>query len=368
MNKSTHLRFLLVIMFGLAMATSWGQADYFNVKRIKDGGPINVPDLTFPIFSSIRDNDSTSVKKINTYLQLSELHLLKGREKKSIFEDVELKTDSGEIGNGKSIMQLAIRSNTDKILSLSFEEEYEWATSEHWTAYYNFNPANGDRIFLKDLFTKDGYGKFKDTVFAMRKNALESLVKHDTNDDLHLESGEIIGSYEEDDLADYFINGTSIYIDGTNCLLKNERMLLADADMMLNIKVEQYRNWLNTFGKAVFGYSNDSLKRFHSQSACQLYKGDFGGKSKFLFAINSFYDDSSKVVIEGVCYYLNKGKGVSWESDNEEASDDMKIKEENPDGREEATLFLRIKDGIAKGKWISKDERTILKIEAKKVE
>ena len=145
--------------------------DYFSLKTYKvrpdiyerayeegnaytyNSGEAEPDQFSFPIFSN-RTN-KYAAQKINQTMQLSELEILKGFETKSIFERVSY--DGGGIYGNKVSIKFDVFDNTDRILSVQFNETSCGATCAYWVKYYNFNSGNGDLIQLKDLFTEKGF-------------------------------------------------------------------------------------------------------------------------------------------------------------------------------------------------------------------
>jgi hypothetical protein len=238
-------------------------------------------------------------------LQISELEILKGFEAKNIFEQVSI--DDGRIYGGKVGIDFKIYDNNSKVLSVKLDEASCGATCAYWVRYYNFNSGNGDLIQLKDLFTKKGYEKFFAFVtkrrIAQLKNELRKMPLPERGD---FEG--ISGSYEADDLMDFYIKKNFLYIDGENSFSKNQKFASVEIKRISRFKLSEFKSYLNDYGKSLFGLTKDSIKKYRSNILPQLFHGKIGNQ-KVMMVLNNGYEDEMKAEY----VYSKYGKGIFLE-------------------------------------------------------
>ena len=80
-------KIITAILFVILNNFCFAQAGYFSYKTITQD-----QNLRFPVFK--RSTNDLATEKINQHLQLSELELLNGHQKKSIFETVSARQES----------------------------------------------------------------------------------------------------------------------------------------------------------------------------------------------------------------------------------------------------------------------------------
>lgn len=268
-----------------------------------NSGKADPDQFSFPIFSN-RAN-KYAAQKINRAMQLSELEILKGFETKSIFERVSY--DGGGIYGNKVSIKFDVFDNTDRILSVQFNETSCGATCAYWVKYYNFNSGNGDLIQLKDLFTEKGYEKFFDFVTKRRiaqvKNEIRRKIEPEYRESF-FES--ISGAYEVDDLTDFYIKGNNLYIDGENSFSKNAKF--EGIETVCKFKLSEFKSYLNDYGKSVFGLSSKAVKKYRSNVLPQLFQGKIGNQNVVLL-LNTGYEKEIKAEYA----YSKYGKGIFLE-------------------------------------------------------
>jgi hypothetical protein len=238
-------------------------------------------------------------------LQISELEILKGFETKNIFEQVSI--DDGRIYGGKVGIDFKIYDNNSKVLSVKLDESSCGATCAYWVRYYNFNSGNGDLIQLKDLFTKKGYEKFFAFVtkrrIAQLKNELRKMPLAERGD---FEG--ISGSFEADDLMDFYIEKNVLYIDGENSFSKNQKFASVEIKRISRFKLSEFKSYLNDYGKSLFGLTKDSIKKYRSNILPQLFHGKIGNQ-KVMMVLNNGYGNEMKAEY----VYSKYGKGIFLE-------------------------------------------------------
>lgn len=335
------------ILIIASLITAAGQTSYFPYKTL------SYNDFSFPIFD--RQEDSTTTLKINQLLQLSELELLYGYQENNLFESVRV--DPGTIYGGKVSMSYQILSNTPKMLSIKFDESSCGATCAYWVRYYNFNAGNGDLVQLKDCFTADGFVIFRQHVVNKRKakfkkelNKLDPAYKDDLND--------VLGRFEQDDLTDYYIKDSMIVIDGENNLYKNEKGF--DLDMLTKFYLSEFKDYLNDFGRAVFGITNDSMSGYHSSTLPQLFEGAIDTSLQIILVLNYDYENKMR----GVYAYKKYGRGIFIDG---ELNNDTLILTEYDNDFDVNGHIDAVFDGYwIDGTWSNKDETKMLSIVAKR--
>lgn len=293
------MRFTKILIVCLFFFSSVSAKNYFNEMHVRNG-----KDFSFRIFSG--GSGPGAATRINRFLQLSELYSLasppySGR----IFNQAQ--ANDGSIYGGKVSMTSRVFSNNRSILSVGFYETSSGATTHYWNKYYNFNPANGDRIDLGDLFTEAGYVEFKANVAAIRLSKLRSEVRkkiHDAEPRKYF-LGEVAGCIEDDDLRAFYIVNGEIFIDGDDCLIKNAKF--DGLDMVVKIARRHFVQHLNQYGKAVFGLSSAKLFQFRSTKLPQLYEGAVDGKYRFVLVLSPTWPDE----YWGMYAYLKYGEGIA---------------------------------------------------------
>ena len=94
--KNLFIRYLAILFFVLfqLIQQAWAQTAYFNVSTEKSG-----KEFSFPVLAGA-GNQAIAMNRINQFLQLSELGLLKGAETASIFERIN---SEGGTPDGKRV-------------------------------------------------------------------------------------------------------------------------------------------------------------------------------------------------------------------------------------------------------------------------
>jgi len=326
-----------------------GQKGYFNYKTITYNDKI----LSFPIFNNSKK--SLVIEKINQFLQLSELELLIGHEKTSAFEIVSHNSDG--LYGGKTDISFELINNSNKLLSIAFNESSCGMTCAYWVRYYNFNSLNGDLISIEDFFTPEGFKKFKPLIIKKR---IDNLILQLKSDSLSMDPGfkdefleEKTNSIENDNLSDFFIKNNSLFIDGENLLSKNEKF--SGIDMTCQFLLNEFRSYLNEYGKVIFMNTPTQLSTFRSIHLPQLYSGTIGNE-KILLIFRKTYENQ----VDGIYTYLKNGIGINLEGSlNEKA---LYLKELTRDHQENGSIDAGYTWKEIKGTWTSIDRAKILPI------
>lgn len=266
-----------------------GQNGYFACRMVRQDSS-----FSFPVFLPA-DGDTVAIQKINSFLQLAELYVLKGYGGKNLFKKVA--TDYGTIYGGKEGMNCRIESNSATVLSIGFDESSCGATCAYWVNYYNFNPGNGDLIQLRDLFTEKGWQQFRAIAAQKRVREFRRQVSRDSGLDY------IPPCYREDDLTEFYIAHQSIYIDGQNCFHKNDKFF--GIRTITRFRLDAFKDWLNAYGRALFGLAKNPIGQYHSIRLPQLYRGRIG-RQKILLVLRPGEGNE----MEAEYAYDRFGKGI----------------------------------------------------------
>lgn len=239
-------------------------------------------------------------------------------------------------------------------------------TCTYWHRYYNFNPANGDRIDLRDLFTNAGFEEFSKAVVNRRSAKYRRDVKQKVKSEDQEFYLDTIGCFENDDLTDYYIRDGLILIDGENCLIKGQKF--DGLDMIVRFKLGDFRKYLNAYGRIVFGLSNGPIAKFRSDRLPQLFVGSINDS----FPITMVLSREFGTGIRGMYAYLKFGEGIGLQGNETDAgvkiteyvlSPSIEMRAYGPvrEYKENAQISGSLKEGLFEGKWSSLDgSRTFL--------
>jgi hypothetical protein len=312
------------------------QTAYFKYQMIEKEG------FSFPVFSNRTEKAATG--KINQLLQLAELNLLKVPETEDIFEKAR-SDNAGTIYGGKTDIETTIEHNSGKFLSIKLNETSSGMTCRYWVQYYTFNSGNGDYIQLKDLFTEKGYRAFHK--FAMKRRIADfkkELLKLEPHQREYLL--EIIGSYEADELRDFYIKGGSIYIDGENSFAKNDKFY--GVETVSKFKLAEFKDYLNDYGRSLFSISKEPVGKFRGDPFFQLFQGTIAGQ-KVLLLLNK--NDNEEIRAEYV--YLRYGRGLFLAGELKE--DQLTLTEKIPGLEENGYINAKFDGRQIVGTWTNKD-------------
>ncbi len=259
-----HTRSLLIVLVILVLnPIAIAQSGFFKQDMVRSGRY-----FSFPIFS--KPAHKQVAKKINSFLQLSELYIVaKPPYSGRIFE--QSTANDGSIYGGKVDIRPTVYSNNYRVLSVGFAQSSCGATCGYWNSYYNFNSGNGDRIELTELFDPEGYRAFFNAVVKKRESKYrrEVLKKVDSAEqEFYLET---LSCFERDDRLDFYFRDKSIVIDGDSCLAKGQKF--EGLDMKVGIDLKHFRRHLNSYGRAIFGLNKRNVSEFRSTELPQLFEG-----------------------------------------------------------------------------------------------
>jgi hypothetical protein len=263
--------------------------------------------LQFPILQGSRSQRVET--KINQFLQLSELWALANPRRSNLFDQVT--ANVGGLYGRKVGISYEIFANNRKTFSIGVYNSMDGATTHWWSAYYNFNSQNGDRISLSDLFTESGYQKFSEYVAKKRSSTYKQEVSRKVQPSDREAFLRVVGSIQDDELSDFSIGPTTVTIHGENLLGKS--LCCEKLKMDVIFKVREFRPWLNEYGKIIFGEKSGNLAMFRSNHLPQLFKGTVGQKSRFVAVLK--LDHLNRV--EDMYAYLKFHTGISLEGEIE---------------------------------------------------
>jgi hypothetical protein len=273
------------------------QKGYFRDTVIKDGLGFN-----FHIFSHGPENRVST--RINRLLQLEELYSLAKPPYSSRMFD-QSRVNDGSIYGGKTSIEAKVFSNNRRILSLGFIESSSGATTHYWHKYYTFNSGNGDRIELRDLFTKAGYKNFFRSALKIRSSKYRREVRKKIEPQFQESFLETLSCFENDDVMDFYVRNGRIIIDGDSCLIKNQKF--DGLNMEVTIGSKSFKKYLNPYGRAAFGFSTSDISRFRSTELPQLFEGSVNGLHRFVIVLNPGFGDD----YWGMYAYLRYGEGIA---------------------------------------------------------
>jgi len=349
---SKRMKLYISVLCGIIVIGAQAQGNYFKVDTVVSGKN------NFPVLSTVKN--AQACRKINQYMQISELRLFSNNQKKDLFD--KNKT-SARNNDGKIIAGFTIQSNSNKVFSLSFSETSYWHSSSWKLALYNFNSATGDLIELPDLFTDEGFMQFKKIVLDKRTKTIDGI--SDSDKPSHNYWDYVKENFKNDDLTHFSISDSTINIDSYNCLRGPDFMFM-HADINAKLNLASFKNLLNDYGKAVFGVSKEPVGKYHSKSVTQLYEGKIGDKGEIVLAIINATDGPDHNEVTGVYAYNKDGVGIYL--DGIIQKDSLHLMETTIDDKGEGSIDAQILNGQITGKWTSKAKDAVYKFEAKKVD
>lgn len=357
----------LALLFFFAQSHLYAQQEnYFDytIEKYKD-------ESSFPIFHSAKD--SLVCQKINLYLQLSKLSLLKGKEKKHIFE--RNFSERIDIIDEPYLFHVSILNNTSKILSIMFNESACGTTCFFWKTYYNFNLSSGNLLSLSDLFNKEIITEFLKITLAQRRKHFEKQVKKLKKQVLE-EDKELVRNIEDitewlnpnnkapDPIADFYIKDSILYIDDDWYLSKNIKVS-GYFDMITSIHSKDFFHLLNNYGKAVFSQDIVHLAGFQEENTYQLFVGTINQKYPITLYLEKKEIDTKtkKISISGKYAYHKYGVAIDLEG--EIKGDRITLDELDKERGINAYWDLVFKEGELIGTWTDKTRKKFLTIEVK---
>lgn len=364
MKKFCYL--FLLIIYCKCLYAQQGNYFQYTIEKHKDGS-------SFPIFYNSKD--SLICEKINLYLQLSKLSLLKGKEQKHIFEQV-VSERIHIITIPRLFFNFSMLNNTSKMLSIMFHESSCGITCWYWKKYYNFNLSNGSLLSLSDLFDTVNFKKFLKLTINKRRNHFQKEVRglkkevlekdeelvHNIDDilkgDLNPNNSEI------DNISDFYIRDSILYIDDDDLLSKNIKVS-GYFDMITAIHAKEFFHLLNDYGKAVFSNHTTQLPDFKSDNSFQLYVGNVNQKYSIILYLGKGESDEKTKNISVSGKYAYHKYGVGIELEGEIRGNKLILNELDKEREINAYIELEMTDDLLIGIWKDKTKTKTYTFEAR---
>jgi hypothetical protein len=326
-------------------------AQYFKLKKIKD------PTGLFGDFEfNVLTGKTVAENRINTFLQGSELDLLPGKQKLSLFEKIKPKKGSN---TGTTLMNFVILMNSSKLFSAEINSEYSSGSLTQKSTIYNFDSQTGKPIKFSDLLTKEGYDAIHKFVINSRKNRLTNYIKTlkssaDKDEDAIKIYSDCLLTLDKDDLdlddLKFQKNGLLL----TRRSYSDSRIFQATegaADIYNNLLSTKFlQPYLNEYGTCLL--SDKNLKCIQSQNT-GLSKGVFKGKINELYPITLLITSLKKDAVYAAYFYDQQGKKIYLRGTFDK--DSTLLLKEMPSSslQKNQELFkLKIqKDGSLTGSW-----------------
>jgi hypothetical protein len=189
-----------------------------------------------------------------------------------MFEKIIWKHEAGQ-GNGVNSMVFSVPTNSNRVVSLIFSKVYE-PIIEWEDTYYNFNSGNGELIVLSELFGEKGFMEFKKIVINQRIKQLNELNNlKDSNSPVLNYQSELIDNFKSDELKAFMIKDTTVFIFLDHFIANKYDEEWIKEDVVGSIDFSLFSGFLNEYGKAVFGITNDSISKYHSKNLTLLGSG-----------------------------------------------------------------------------------------------
>jgi hypothetical protein len=240
--KNPFSRYCHILFFFSILFTAQGQQPYFKIDTLT----LKPEGLSFPILNNAAD--SSACRKINHVLQLSELHLLFGQQKKNAFEKITSKKANHYVSG----MSFKIATNNSRMFSVSFSESGD-PIVEWWSTYYNFNSVNGSTITLSNLFNVKGYADFKKMVNEQRTSQLLKFLNSGKDSIVVNYKQQLLDNFQKDDLSHFIMKDSSVVIYLNGMSVNKYDFLYLKNNIVGIINLSEFRNLLNEYGKSLFG-------------------------------------------------------------------------------------------------------------------
>jgi len=326
-----------ILLFTLCLAGSAvAQKPYFNYETKTRGD-----ELSFPIFNAGANASVTN--KINRLLQLSELQMLAGYERKDIFEELTRYQDEGF--EGASNISFEVNGNSSRVLSVTFEISYSAATWHYTNKCYNFNAQTGDVIELTDIMTSKGYLSFREAVDKRWEAMVNKQITQAATDTEKEDFNGLIENMESMPTLDFYITDNVLMLDARNCFTKQQRVM--GVENLIDFDVKTIAPYLNDYGKSIFGLDNKDVGGYTSASLPQLFEGTIAGKD-VLMVLDGYED-----YMNATYAYTDYGVGIFMEGDFNDGV--LQLTETDDDGREVGTITATFEDNTIKGTCKSAD-------------
>ena len=336
------IKTILALLLPLYSAALAAQTSFSSIQNI------SIEDFDFPVVTTA---NKEAGEKINIHLQLSELGLIKGYEKKNIFEKVTF--NNGTIYGGKVFITYSVLQNTNRNLGIKFTESSCGATCAYWVQYYNFNPQNGDRYFIQDFFNPEDLKRFQSIIIPRRKEKIQKQIKEliAAGEELEHLNEYIYIAIEEDDFDDFYFTSDSIFFDNENLLNRHDKVW--DLDHITGFSIGEIKHLLNPFGQSAL-LTGTGLESYQSTIEPQLYEGKIGSAAEFYLLFRNDYEKS----YSGTYAYKKYGKAINLYG--KETNGKYELKEQNDDFDEVATITFQKEKSNLSGFWTNNKNKKLI--------
>lgn len=334
-------------------------AQYFKLKKVKD------PTGLFGDFEfNVLTGNTAAENRINTFLQGSELNLLPGKQKVSLFEKIKPKKGSN---TGTTLMNFVILINSPKLFSVEINSEYSNGSLTQKSTIYNFDSQTGKPVKFSDLVTKEGYDAVHKFVINSRKTKLTNYIKT------------LRSSADKDEntiktYSDYLLTLNMDNLDPDELKFQKGGLLLTrksysssqvnegSADIYSNLLGTKFlQPYLNEYGKCLL--LDKSTKCIQSQSA-GLSKGVFKGKINGLYPITLLITSLEKDAVYASYFYDQQGKKIYLRGTSDKDSS-LLLKEMPSSSLQKNQELFKLKieaDGSLTGSWSNGKNTYIVKL------
>jgi hypothetical protein len=165
-------RFTLYFLLFLLPRLSFGRQ--VTIQEIKEESPLNKKyEYRFPRI--VYEANKGVAAKINNTLAADFLRIDPKKVRKSLFEAVwpQQKNAMPEL----SEIDWIVHTNTPALFSIDIGAQGCGAYCEYFDTYYTFDLKTGERLTLKQLFTKEGLIIVRDSVNSHKKQVLQATIK-----------------------------------------------------------------------------------------------------------------------------------------------------------------------------------------------
>ncbi|RZM23059.1 MAG: hypothetical protein EOO88_27405 [Pedobacter sp.] len=306
------MKYTFTILFLIITNLVFSQTKGIKVLDLK---PLH-EDNKFPKITSL--GNEKIAEKVNTYLQLTYLEHIPGVFKKHPFEKVAY---NGTSTNHASFLEWKRMPTRPHILSLSISAEYTGAYSEESTSYENFDLQTGDKILIKNLFTKPGLVALEQSLNKRIRaeikdytNSIESSLKKDSGN--VREDREMLAMYNEclesvvDNQMEYYsfyLRKDSITFVRGRC--SNHAMrALDDLDTFYeSYSFAQIEKYLSPLGRNIL--KGNVAEKLADTPDGKIFKGKIDDKYAITLLIDKIYADGSV----SIKYWYDKYKNpIAW--------------------------------------------------------
>lgn len=348
MSKITPLLISILSLIG-------GLQAQVNVRQLTI--PNNESQLNFPIVT-VPDNSLAS-KKINDFLQINFADRTTQKvPEKDLFKNVIYSPNALNTAGNIESLDYSTPTNTKGLLSFFFHGSTMAAYPDYFESTYNFNAANGDIIYLEDLFTKEGLKQIQRYVRDQRKNKIGQHLKDiKNNKDFMSDLNEDGIQRLEDDFTscvsyftfnDFYIHHDSLHFISPRCLPHVE--ISYDGDFPVSVAIKDWKQSLNSYGQKLLVEKTTVADAYHASFYNRPLYGSIG-KANIVI-----YIDEPSESVNGFYYYTSQGIRINFFGS---FSNNVLHVQAEPDGNPamKETIKATLTAKGLKGEWIQGTKR-----------